>query len=623
MKKIYIPLLSLIILSITSLRAQNKDTQPADKHFTRLEYVSAAAEYLKLTEQDKADSYVYKQLAESYYNMFNPAQASKWYAMATQSEQEAETYYRYAQMLKAQGKYDEANKQLEKFASKSPEDQRAINYRANPNYLTSLLKLQKQYDVKALDINSDKSDFGAVLNNNTLFFASARGQSKKNYGWNDEPYLDIYQATYNKDGSITNAVAVAELNSKWHDGPVTISQDGNTMYFASESFKENSFTKDKSNNIKLGQVNIFKATKLADVWSKITSVSFNSGSYSTSNPSLSRDGKVLYFSSNMSGGLGGNDIWMVKINLDGSLDKPVNLGNKINTEADESFPFISHDNKELYFASTGRSGFGGYDVYKHTIATAETVNMGKPINTEKDDFAFTFNPEKSVGFLSSNRTGVDNIYQAIPACGVEMLVVVTNLKTGELLTNAKVILFDSKKNSVAIETTNEKGEVSYSLECNENYAIQASKDGFESGSFTVAQSKGPSKHLDAPLEPIVVIITETEVILNPIYFEFDKSEITEQGAEELNKLVQVMQNNTDMVIMVKSHTDSEGIDSYNMNLSDKRAKSTVAYLNSKGIEAGRLDGKGYGESEPKVDCQKCTTEEHALNRRSEFMIVKK
>lgn len=626
MKKVYLSILSIVSLSLTSLSAQNKDTQKADKLFKRLEYVDAAQEYLKLTEKGKADGYVYKQLGDSYFNTFNASEASKWYARAVETPQDAETYYRYAQMLKAQGKYEEANKQMQSFASKAPSDQRAKDFKANPNYLPSLLDKQKKFDVKSLDINSEKSDFGAVLHQNNLYFTSARNGARKNYGWNEEPYLDIYKATYNVDGTITNAEPVGDLNSKWHDGPSSLSADGNTIYFSSESFKEkDGYEKDKSINAKLGQVNLFKATMANGKWSNITQLPFNSNTYSTGNPSLSKDGKTLYFASNRPGSIGGTDIWKVAVNADGSYGEPENLGPKVNTEGEENFPFVTEDNKTLYFASSGRQGFGGLDVFAYDMTKAgESTNLGKPVNSEKDDFAFTLNAEKNIGFLSTNRSGVDNIYLATPVCGVEVITVVTDAKTGKVLANAKVAIVDDKKNVIATETSGANGEVAYYVECNKAYTIQASKDGYESNTFPVAASKGEARKVEAALNPIDVIVTEKEIILNPIFFEFNKSNITQEGAFELDKLVQVLQNNKAMVILVKSHTDNRGSDAYNLRLSDARAKSTVQYILSKGIAKEQISGKGMGETEPKTDCKDaCTEEQHAENRRSEFLIVKK
>jgi outer membrane protein OmpA-like peptidoglycan-associated protein len=622
MKNLYIAF-SFVIAS-SSVFSQSAATKKADKLYSRYEYVTAAEEYLKLVENGKADNYVYKRLAESYFNMFNTVEAARWYAKATETAQDPETYYRYAQMLKSNGKYEESNKQMQKFASLAPNDQRAMTFKQDPNYVPKLRDKQKKYDVKSLEISSDKSDFGAVLYDNQLYFTSARNESKKEYGWNKEPFLDIYKADYNIDGTITNANAVSELNSKFHDGPITISADGLTAYFSGDSFKEASFEKDKENKLKLSRNNLFVCTKDNGKWGKVISLPFNSNEYSTSNPSLSRDGKTLYFSSDMPGSIGGVDIWKVAVNTDGTFGNPENLGNLVNTEGNESFPFISDDNITLFFASSGRPGLGGLDVFQIDLTKgAEAVNLGAPVNTEKDDFGFTFNKPKNLGFFASNRNGNDDIFGATPVCGIEVLTIVTNSKTGEILSNASVSIVDDKRNVIATKTTNEKGEVSYEVECEKSYSIQASKDGFEGSSFGVAKTKGGQVKVDAALQPIDVIITETEIILSPIYFEYNKSNITQEGAFELDKLVQVMKSNDKLVILAKSHTDNRGSDVYNLDLSDRRAKATVQYVISKGISKERISGKGMGEIEPKADCKEaCTEEQHKQNRRAEFLIVK-
>lgn len=620
MKNLYIAL-SFVAIS-SSIIAQNKDTKTADKLFNRYEYVSAVKEYQKVVDNGKADGYVYKQLADAYYNMFNTTEAASWYAKATETTQDAETYFRYAQMLKANGKYELANKQMNKFASMAPNDLRAKSFNENPNYVPKILGKDLNYTVASLPVSSDKSDFGAVLYDNTLYFTSARNGARKNYGWNDEPFLDIYSATMGDSGTLSEATTVTALNSKFHDGPVTISTDGNTMFFSSDSFREKNFEKDKVNKLKLGKNNLYIASKSGDTWGNIKPLPFNSSDYSLSNPSLSRDGKTLYFSSNMPGSLGGVDIWKVSVNGD-SYGTPENLGNKVNTEGNESFPFIADDNSTLYFASSGKQGLGGYDVYMIDLAKGtDAANMGKPVNTEKDDFAFSFNKSKNIGFLSSNRNGNDDIFSATPICAVYLLTTVTNAKTGAILADAKVSILDDKKNVIASETSDAKGEVNFKIECDTPYSIQASKDGFEGNVFPVAKSKGPTAKVDAALQPIDVIITPIEIILNPIFFEFNKSNITQEGAFELDKLVQVMKSNDKLVIFAKSHTDRRGSDSYNLSLSERRAQSTVQYIISKGIPAERISGKGFGETEPKVICDKCTEEEHSQNRRSEFLIVK-
>ena len=621
MRNLYVTLSFVMVSGILS--AQNQYTKTADKLFNRYEYVDAAKEYLKLAEGSKADSYIYKQLAESYYNVFNTKEAVKWYAKVVEQKQDAETYYKYAQMLKAEGNFKEADKQMQQFAQLAPNDQRAKTFVSNPNYLPELKGQTKLYDIAKSDISSDKTDFGAVLtNDNNVYFASARNTSKRNSNFNDEPYLDIYKATYNANGTISDAVAVDNLNTRWHDGPASITNDGNTMYYGSESFNEKEFTKDKAKNSKFGKIYLYKATKEGDKWANSKPLPFNNKEYDVRNPSISKDGKTLYFSSNMPGGFGGEDIWKVSVNGD-EYGTPENLGAKVNTEANESFPFITDDNI-LFFSSNGKTGFGGLDVFKLDLNKGtEAINVGEPVNTSKDDFAFTYNATKKVGFFSSNRDGVDNIYKADPVCNVQALVRVKDAKTGKVIEGATVLLVDEKQKTVSNQTTALNGETLTGVLCNTAYSAQVSKQGYESGVFEVAKAENEQVVVEALLTPIMPIITEKEVILQPIFFEFNKSNITAEGAAELDKLVMVMNEYPNMVIFAKSHTDSRGSDKYNMNLSDRRAKSTVQYLISKGITKDRISGQGFGESEPKVACKPCTEEQYAQNRRSEFLIVKK
>lgn len=621
MRKLYVTLSFVMVSGMLS--AQNQYTKTADKLFNRYEYVDAAKEYLKLAEGSKADNYVYKQLAESYYNVFNTKEAVKWYAKVVEQKQDAETYYKYAQMLKAEGNFKEADQQMKQFAQLAPNDQRAKTFVSKPNYLPELQGQTKLYDVAKSDVSSDKTDFGAVLtNDNNVYFSSSRNTSRKTSGWNEEPYLDIYRATYNANGTISDAVAVDNINTKWHDGPVSITNDGATMYYGSESFNEKEFTKDKPKNAKFGKIYLYKATKQGDNWTNGKPLPFNNKAYDVRNPSISKDGKTLYFSSNMPDGFGGEDIWKVSVNGD-EYGTPENLGAKVNTEANESFPFITEDNI-LFFSSNGKIGFGGLDVFKMDLNKGtEAINIGEPVNTSKDDFAFTYNTTKKVGFFSSNRDGNDDIFKADPVCNVQVLVRVKDAKTGNVIEGATVMLVDEKQTTITNQTTTSNGETLSGVLCNTAYSAQVSNQGYESGVFEVAKAENDQVVVEALLTPIMPIITEKEVILQPIYFEYNKSNITSEGAAELNKLVMVMNEYPNMVIFAKSHTDSRGSDNYNMKLSDRRAKATVQYLISKGIAKDRISGQGFGESEPKVACKSCIEEEHAQNRRSEFLIVKK
>ncbi len=621
MKRLYISAVALLLT--TSIYAQNKDTKDADKLFDRLEYVDAAQAYAKLVEKGKADAYVYKQMGDCYYNVFNTKEAVTWYSKAVESPQDAEVYYRYAQMLKAEGNLQESNKQMAQFAKMQPNDARAKAFTNNPNVVSQLKQQSKLYNIKKSDVSSDKADFGAQLtNNNEVYFASARNTARKKNGMDEQPYLDIYKATRNTDGSLSQATEVVELNTKWHDGPAAVSFDGNTIYYGSESFNESEYQKDKSKKLKFGQIYLYKATKgEGDKWTNAKALPFNSKEYSVRNPSISKDGKTLYFSSDMPGGMGGEDIWKVSVDGD-SYGTPENLGKGVNSEGNESFPYITDDNV-LFFASNGKQGFGGYDVFTYNTTTKETKNVGAPVNTEKDDFAFSFNKDKKVGYFSSNREGNDDIFQADPICGVDALVKVMDAETGKLLAGSQVTVTDAKNKSVGTQETDESGETKYGLACEQSYGVMATRSGYENGSATMNPSEGGREVIEVKLTPIKPIITETEVILQPIYFEYDKSNITAQGAEELDKLVKVMNDHPNMVIYAKSHTDSRGSDSYNLRLSDRRAKATVQYIISKGIAKDRISGKGMGETEPKVQCSNCSEEEHAQNRRSEFLIVKK
>ena len=623
MKKIY-TLLSLIVFCTTSI-AQNKSTEKADKLFDSYQYVGAIDEYLKLAEGRSADAYVYTQLANSYYNIFNTEEASKWYAKAVESKAklDAEIYYRYAQTLKTAGKYKEANKQMDTFASMVPNDSRAKEHKLNPDYIPSLSSKTKLFDVAATSLSSkDQSDFGAFLtNDNTLYFSSTRNH-KKTDKWNNQPYLDVFKAIRNSNGTLSEPTEVSELNSPFHDGPVAISNDGNTMFFARDGHSEGQYQKSKSSNTKIGQQGLYKAVNVNGKWSNIEALPFNSIDYSVTNPSLSSDGKTLYFASNMPGGIGESDIWKVEINGN-NYGKPENLGPKVNTSGKENFPFIA-DDATLYFASSGKQGFGGLDVFKIKLNSSEEAqNVGKPVNTEKDDFSFSFNKKENVGFFSSNRNGTDAIYSASPICKSQAIVNVTNKKTGEIIKNAKVSILDSKGNVIETSTTNNEGKVNYGIDCNTNYTLQVAAANFETGTFPIAKVTTNETIVPAELVPSEVIITEKEVILKNVYFDFDKSNITAQGAAELDKLVGVMREYPNMTIFVKSHTDSKGKPAYNLNLSEQRAQSTVQYIISKGIAKDRISGKGFGDTEPKINCTTCTDEEYAQNRRSEFLIVRK
>lgn len=622
MKKIY-SLLSLLIIATASF-GQNKKSEKADNLFKSYQYVNAIEEYLQLVDNNQADAYVYKQLADCYYYVFNVEEAAKWYEKAVKIDQDPETYYRYSQILKSQGKYDEANNQMDIFSQMLPNDIRAIDHLKNPNYVPQLADKVKMFEIEEVDINNaEQSDFGAVLsNNNILYFVSTRSEGKKKDNWTNSSYLDIYKSIRNAEGVLSEPEPVKGLNTPYHDGPITLSADGNTIIFSRDGHSEGSYKKINKKQVKLAQQGLYKATLINGKWSNITPLPINSKDYSVSHPSLSKDGKTLYFASNMPDGLGDTDIWRISINGD-TYGEPENLGPLVNTSGKEGFPFISDDNI-LYFASNGRQGFGGLDIFKFDLNKNEdSVNLGNEVNTKRDDFSFSVYPSKNIGYFSSNRSGADNIYKAIPICRYKIAMVVKGSDTNTIISEATVTILDDKNNQIATQETSKQGQTNFNVTCNTDYILNISKDGYETKIIEVATLDGDDVEVDVILSPINELITETEIKLENIYFEFNKSNITQQGATELDKLVAIMNDYPEMKILIRSHTDSKGSEEYNLKLSDQRAQSTMQYVVSKGISSDRLMAKGLGSSTPKIDCKSnCTEEEHAQNRRSEFLIVK-
>lgn len=623
MKRIYITL-GVLLLSGMAV-SQNATVQKANQLFDTYQYVGAIESYLQVINNKQADQRVYEKLADSYYHIYNTTEAAKWYEKAIQGTSNPETIFKYAQVLKSLGNYTEANNQMNRFSNLLPNDVRSKEFNKNQNYLTSLNATKPLFEVENTSFAVEKSnDFAPVLtNDNDLYFVSTRSNSKTDK-WSNQPYIDIYRATRNENGAFADVVAVKELNTPFHDGSIAISEDGNTMFFARDGHSTKLYEKDAKNKVKVGQLGIYRAVKVEGKWEIKEGLPMNSTAYSVSHPSLSKDGKTLYFTSNMPGGIGESDIWKVAITESG-YGKPENLGTRINTPSREAFPFIADDN-QLYFASTGWAGFGGLDVFKADLnQTSNTVvNLGKPVNTEKDDFSLSLNSKFNVGYFASNRNGTDAIYQAKPICGTDMLALITDAKSGKAIEKATVNILNDKNVVIATFETDYLGKALYQLSCDNNYSIQVTATNYKTVAFPISRSKETKLEIPVQLIPNEIIITDKEVLLGDVYFEFDRSFITPSGANQLDKLVKIMNENPAMVIAVKAHTDSKGNSKYNLKLSEQRAQATVQYIISKGISKDRISGKGFGNTTPKVNCGgNCTDEQDAINRRSEFIIIKK
>ncbi len=629
MKKIYTFLL-LIIVSATMATAQNAKTKKADQLYDRLAYTDAAEAYQKLLKKGEGSLYVYERLANSYFFINDTKKAETYYKRVVKSRNvDAESVYNYAQSLKANGKFSEYNDQMKNFAGMKPNDSRAIAFMKNPNYVPTIMDKVQRFSATNMDINSKYSDFGGTMIGNEFYFASGRNTARKTYQWNEEPFLDIYKANIVggtvKDASLFNS----KINTKYHESNPVFSQDGKRMYFDRNDYYEGDYNKSSEG---INQINLYYAEKVTGEWKDIQSAHFNSKEYSTGHPAISPDGKTLYFVSDMPGGKGKSDIYMAPINADGSLGTPALLGDNINTEGKEVFPFVDA-NGTLYFSSDGHLGIGGLDVFyaePRGRGFGEVKNMGRAVNSSDDDFAIKFDAVTRTGYVSSNRKGgkgSDDIYSIkeleLP-CEVNITVKVINQDTKAPIAGARVELYDTFENKLSTMTTDANGGATFKAECDKEHIIQGVAKDYESNAVNVESGNDTNLTSTLALRPIDAIIVDDQVELNPILFDYDKSNIKPQAAFELDKLVAIMKKYPSMVIKVESHTDNRASDSYNMNLSERRAQSTVQYVISKGIDRNRISGSGFGESRPAIACGNgCTEAQHQQNRRSEFIIVKR
>ena len=647
-------ILTIALFSFTAILAQNNSTKKADKLFERLEFVKAAEEYLKLAEKNP-DNYIISRLADSYYNIFKTREAEKWYSKIINKDPDSEVIFRYAEMLKANGKYKESNVWMSKFSEMKPYDTRAIAFRNTPNYIDKIIEKGKRFNVQNLkDINTVSSDFGAFTFDNALYLTSGRkqkgSQNKKynNYTSEEEYVLDVFKYDIINDVYI-NETPLEAINTKYHEGVIAFSPSGDTMYFARETYYSKSFYKDSivkngSTKEQVSVINLYRATRCTKkeiTWKNngncnfnkgwnVTELEINSGYYSMKNPALSCDGKTLYFSSDMPGGFGNYDIYKSEIKDDGSLGEPINLGQKINTEEQEVFPHMCCDDT-LYFSSNGHLGLGGLDVfYSKNIDDkwSNVRNVGLPVNSNSDDFAFKMGEDCTNGFVSSNRSGgvgSDDIYaikKIKPLCDILLESIVVDSKTDMPIDGALTSVKDDTGIVDSSKETTSDGLVDYMFECEDEIQLMVSKEGYESKMIDIKLLEIDPPLLKIKLDPIEELIVEEKIILNPIYFEFDKSNITNQAAFELDKLVSIMKKYPEMIIRAESHTDSRGPASYNKLLSERRAKSTAQYVISMGIDESRISGVGMGEEDPEIDCSAgCSKDEYAKNRRSEFIII--
>ncbi|MGV6846618.1 MAG: OmpA family protein [Lutibacter sp.] len=502
---------------------------------------------------------------------------------------------------------------------------------------------KERYSIKNLNINNGYSNFGTCFyGSDKMIFASP---TKRNYiinnTWkpNGQPFLDLYVGAIADDGEIKNVKKFSsKINTKFHEADVTFSPDLKTVYFSRSNYFNGKYKKD---TLGINRIKMFKAqVGPNDEWTNIESMPFNNDNYSTGQPSLSEDGKTLYFTSDMPGTIGGKDIFKVSVNDDGTYGKPINLGPKVNTSGNEMFPFI--DGQDLYYSSDGKSdGRGMLDIYVNRITEdgiLPAVNLGDNINSDRDDFAFIIDKDKRSGYFSSNRIngkGDDDIYyfhEDIPLvyeCNQDLAITVLSKKTKEVVVDANLVIYKGDSLVVGDALTDANGKYNYKADCSSSYKVEASKKYFITTSKIVTTSKKDKKvnevELFLPTDEFVVLRDKVMIDVKTIYFDYDKFNIRRDAALELDKVIAIMKKYPKLIVECGSHTDSRGPDRYNIVLSDKRAKSTVDYIvNKGGISPDRISGKGYGETQLVNNCSngvRCTEEQHQLNRRTEFVIV--
>jgi outer membrane protein OmpA-like peptidoglycan-associated protein len=626
MRKIYHIL--FVFCSVTTLFAQKK---PSDKDgnelFQKKCYVKAAAIYEQLTPskailQNLGDCYYYN------FQMSNATQAYKKLFTTFKDSIDKEVYFRYANALKGINDLEKGDSIMGIYLGYEQNTQKYMK-NVSRNSMTS-------YKLEFMSKEKNKGDFGISFYGSKVAFSSTRNALGKSYGWNEKPYLDLFSATVGEDGQLNNIEPFPEtINTKHHESNATFSPDGSIMYFDRSGDKQVKVGEEEVATIK-----IFKAEFKGGKWINATMTPLSSDAYSVEHPCLTKDGKQMFFASDMPGGYGSMDLYVVDIDENGNFSAPRNLGPTVNTAHREQFPFVTSIGV-LFFASDGHQGNGNLDLF-FSAKMSDTeydkpVNLGSTINSEMDDFNYILDETKDQGFFASNRVGDDNLYTFIREKNKLQYLVegeVRDKKTMQLLPGSVVKLYDLNGTLLDEQLVGKDGDFNFNTEPNKKYKIMAFKDFYIPAESEFETSQNGKVYLDLQMK--VESYYDAEDIINKkedgsvlielenIYFDLDKWNIKPQAATVLDVLVNLLKKYPYMEIRIGSHTDSRASSMYNLRLSNKRAASALEYLVQNGIERNRLSSVGYGETKPLIICPSndCTEEEHAVNRRCTFMILK-
>lgn len=641
------------------------NTASADKKYDDYAYADAIIAYEDLVNKGHSNERILQRLGNCYYFLGEIKNALRWYdqLFRMNKKQSPEYLYRYAQSLKSYGHYQKADEILAEFNEKAAGENRAALIRGEKNYLEDIKANSGRFDIADAGINSPYSDYGSTIYDNKIIFTSAKdtgGIMKPHFKWTNRTFSKLYVSDIMPDGTInTPKLFRKKENTKFNESTPIFTKDGRTMYFTRNNFIDG---KRGQSDKQITLLKLYKAEFVDDEWKNVKELPFNSDQYSTAHPALSPDEKYLYFASDMPGTIGQSDLYKVSISADGNFGSPENLGPTINTEARETFPFISEEN-ELYFASDGRPGLGGLDVFVTKIKDDGTFdeiqNVGEPVNSKQDDFAFIINSKTRNGFFSSNRehgVGQDDIYKFREikklVCLQNLIGTISDAESQEKLSNVSLTLVDENFNIVSSIVSDENGNYTFTnIKCGKKYSIRASKNDYgikdipvnikkENGETTVliamdkifkpvvaAKAIAVKKTTVAPVKiGAIKVGTDLAKLLHiPMnFFDLGKATIKKTSEPQLQKVVDVLNEYPTIKLDIRSHTDSRSSTESNQILSDKRAESTKNWLIQKGIDASRLTAKGYGETELLNKCAdgvKCTESEHMLNRRSEFIIT--
>jgi len=496
--------ISITILSLffsLGVFAQSGKLKKADNYYVKLAYAYASTIYEELIGSEVESPEMNGKLAMCYYNLNQMAKAESSFSKMIQTPAATPEYiFYYAHTLKQNGKYAESDLWMNKFHEASKSDVRGVSFINNQSYLDKIEKEGAHFSITHLNSNSTAADFGGYASsiNGQFFFVSSRRKTvaiQNEWSWDSKRFLDLYAATVDQNKDFQNIELITKkVNTRFHEGPICFSPDGKVVYFTRNNISKGKLKKD---NKGIQNLKLYKATVGADgKWLNETELPFNSKDYSVGHPTLSTDGKTLYFASDMPGGFGGADLYQVTVNNDGSFGKPVNLGKEFNTEGQEMFPWMNTEGF-LFFSSNGHIGLGGLDVFVMIPSKKggfeKLVNAGKPLNSQNDDFAFSMNSDNLTGYFSSNRAGGkgdDDIYSftLIKPFKINFTLsgAVTDNRTNAILPGALVELKDKDGNVIASTNADENGNYSFELEPEMDYVIAVSKDDYFNNSATIS-----------------------------------------------------------------------------------------------------------------------------------------